>query len=147
MSGNGNNKNATPRINVRVGNEEYNGKSEEELRTLLDTKKAELEGVLYPNNQQGMPAYHSQRAGIFTALARIYRKLVMTEAADLADISAKTELNASSSWDKNLSGWPNSNSEGGGRSKGSKRRKTLKKRSPRTNKKMKFMSSWYKSLF
>jgi hypothetical protein len=67
----------------------------------------------------------------------------MTEAADLADVSAKAELKAAASWDKNLSGWPNSNSEGGGRS----RRKTLKKRSPRTNKKMKFMSSWYKSLF
>lgn len=142
MSGNGNN-NATPKINVRAGNEEYNGKSEEELRTLLDTKKAELERVEYPNNQQGMPAYHSERAGIFTAMARIYRKLVMTEAADLADISAKAELKAAASWDKNLSGWPNSNSEGGGRS----RRKTLKKRSPRTNKKMKFMSSWYQSLF
>lgn len=121
-----------------------NGKTEEELRTLLHTKKAELEAVQIPGNQEGMPAYHSERAGIFTALARIYRKLAMTEAADLADVSAKAELKASASWDKNLSGWPNSNSEGGGRSR---RRKTLKKRSPRTNKKMKFMSSWYKSLF
>lgn len=139
------NGNKTPRINVRAGNEEYNGKSDEELRTLLDTKKAELEGVEYPNNQQGMPAYHSERAGIFTALARLYRKLAMTEAADLADVSAKTELKGAASWDKNLSGWTNSNSEGGGRKRGA-RRKTLKKRAPRTNKKMKFMSSWYQSL-
>ena len=144
MSGNGNNKNATPRINVRAGNEEYNGKSEEELRTLLDTKKTELEGVHVPNNQEGMPAYHSERAAIFIAMARIYRKLAMTEAADLADLSAKTELNGARSWEGALS-----NFEGGGYkgSKGSRGRKTLKKRSPRTNKKMKFMSSWYKSLF
>jgi hypothetical protein len=130
MSGNGNN-NATPKINVRAGNEEYNGKSEEELRTLLDTKKTELEGVVYPNNQQGMPAYHSERAGIFTAMARIYRKLVMTEAADLAELSAKTENKASASWDKNLSGWSNSDgSEGGGkkrRLRKSRRRSTSRK--------------------
>lgn len=130
MSGNGNN-NATPKINVRAGNEEYNGKSEEELRTLLDEKKAALESVEYPNNQQGMPAYHSERAGIFTALARIYRKLIMTEAADLADVSANAELKASASWDKNLSGWPNSNSEGGGRRK----RKSRKTKGRRTSKK------------
>lgn len=142
------NGNATPRINVRAGDEIYNGKSDAELRALVETKKSELEAVVAPNNQQGMPAYHSERDAIFTDLARVYRKLAMTEAADLADASAKAERKAGASWQRALNGEVNSNSEGGGRRRAlSKKRKTMKRRASPTNKKMKFMASWYKSLF
>jgi hypothetical protein len=144
------NGNATPKINIRAGDEIYNGKSDAELRALVETKKSELEAVVPPNNQHGMPVYHSGRDAIFSDLARLYRKLVMTEAADLADASAKAERKAGKSWQRALNGEANSNSEaeGGGRRRAlSKKRKTMKKRSPRTNKKMKFMASWYKSLF
>lgn len=125
--------NTTPKINIRAGNEEYNGKSEEELRALLDEKKAELEGVEPPNNQQGMPDYHAQRAGIFTAMARLYRKLAMTEAADLADVSARAEEKAGRSWQRALNGEPNSNAEGGGRTR--RRRKSKKRPSKSHSKK------------
>lgn len=128
---NGNN-NATPRINVRVGDEKYNGKSDDELRALVETKKADLEAVEAPNNQQGMPAYHSERDAIFTELARLYRKLVMTEAADLADASAKAERKAGKSWQRALNGEPNSNSEAEG---GGRKRKSRRGRKSRSSKK------------
>jgi hypothetical protein len=123
------NGNATPRINVRAGDEKYNGKSDEELRELVETKKAELEAVEPPNNQQGMPDYHAQRDAIFTDLARLYRKLAMTEAADLADASAKAERKAGASWQRALNGEVNSNSgaEGGGRRRKSRRGRKSRK--------------------
>jgi hypothetical protein len=103
------------------------------LRALVETKKTELGSIEPPSTQEGMSAYNSQRAGIFTALAELYRQLGMNEAADLADVCAKAERKGFSS-------------QGGGLTKIKLRRKTLKKRSPRINKKMKFMASWYKSL-
>ena len=108
----------------------------EDLEALVETKKGELEDVQMPANQEGMPAYHSQRLGIYTDLAAMYDALGMQAAKELAEASARAEERSAAAWSKSLNqaaGLNNgSNLEGGYR----RRRKSRKQR--RQQKKRKY---------
>ncbi len=111
-----------------MSQENYSAMTKEDLEARVEAKKAELEEIQIPGNQEAMPYYHSSRAAVYRDLVALYDALKMEEAKSLAEASLKAEEGARDSWSKSLNaahGFNNLNLEGGRR-----RRRSAKKRKP-----------------
>ena len=138
---NANNNNKTVAINVRQGNEVYNGHSDAELESLVEERLGQIASERMPDNQEGMPSYCYTMESLHKDLARLYRKLRKLDLANEAEGKADGFAADGKSWSKALYGYNFNNNNGsasGGRRRGKRgsrkaRRSSRKTRRSRKN--------------